>query len=312
MQAGASAEKDMELGWLEDFISLANTGSFSKAAEHRSISQSAFSRRIHSLEDWLGTILIDRHTHPISLTDSGIQLIATAKQVVRTVYQTREDFGYRENARQRALSLGVADHLAIHFVPSWLPGIQPFLGDRKIQLITGLKAGLGFIELLKTQELDFLLAYGGSVSSADHESGVFESLKLGQDELLPVCKKSLRAEPTYHFPGVPEKPVPFIGYIPASAMANLVNHEAVEHMGSIHLNTVIETGTVETIKALVLQGLGMAWIPRTAIREELRLGLLSELGNKSHRIPFTIELFRNAANRKPDIIMLWDKIRTGI
>lgn len=168
------------------------------------------------------------------------------------------------------------------------------------------------MELLKTQELDFLLAYGGSVNSSDHDFGIFESLKLGQDELLPVCKKSLRADPAFHFPGIPENPVPFIGYMPPSALANLVNHESVEHMGSIYLNTIIETGAVESIKALVLQGFGMAWIPRTAIREELRLGLLSELGNKSHRIPFTIELFRNAANTKPDVIMLWEKLRTGI
>jgi DNA-binding transcriptional LysR family regulator len=301
----------MELSWLEDFVSLANTGSFSMAAEHRNISQSAFSRRIQSLEDWLGATLIDRHTHPISLTDAGIQLLATANQVVRTIYQTREDFGYRENARLRPLCMGVADHLAIHFVPYWLPRIQPFLGHRKIQLVTGLKAGLGFIDLLKTQELDFLLAYGGSVSTADHNSGIFESLKLGQDELLPVCKKSLRADPAYHFPNVPEKPVPFISYMPASAMSNLVNHESVEHMGSIYLNTVIETGAVEGIKALVMQGLGMAWIPRTAIREELRLGLLSELGNKSHRIPFTIELFCNSANTKPDVILFWNKLQAG-
>jgi DNA-binding transcriptional LysR family regulator len=300
----------MELSWLEDFISLANTGSFCKAAEHRNISQSAFSRRIHSLEDWLGTILVDRHKHPISLTDAGIQLIATANLVVRSIYQTREDFGYRGNTKLRTLSLGVADHLAIHFVPFWLPGIQPYLGDRKIQLITGLKAGLGFIELLKTQELDFLLAYEGSVSSADHDSGIFESLQLGQDELLPVCKKSLRADPVYHFPGVSKKPVPFIGYMPASAMANLVNRESVQHTGSIYLNPVIETGTVETIKALVLQGFGMGWLPSTAIREELKLGLLSELGKKSHRIPFTIKIFRNSANTKADVIMLWETLKT--
>ena len=302
----------MELSWLEDFISLANTGSFSMAAEHRNISQSAFSRRIHSLEDWLGTSLIDRHTHPVSLTDAGIQLIATANQVVHTVYQTREDFGYRENGRLRILSLGVADHLATHFVPTWLPGIQSFLSCRKIQLVTGLKAGIGFIELLKSQELDFLLAYGGSVSRADHESGVLQSLKLGQDELVPVCKSSLRADPSYHFPGIAKKPVPFISYMPASAMANLVNHESVAHMGSIYLNTVIETGAVETIKALTLQGFGMAWIPRTAIKQELRLGLLSELGNKSHRIPFSIELFRSAANTRPNVIMLWEKLQAGI
>jgi DNA-binding transcriptional LysR family regulator len=98
--------------------------------------------------------------------------------------------------------------------------------------------------------------------------------------------------------------------MPASAMANLINHEWVEHTDSIHLNSIIETGTVETIKALVLEGLGMAWLPRTAIMEQLKLGLVTEMGDKSHRIPFTIKLFRYTANTRPDVIILWDKLQS--
>lgn len=44
----------MELKWLEDFTALANTLSFSRAAEVRNVTQSAFSRRIKQLEMWLG------------------------------------------------------------------------------------------------------------------------------------------------------------------------------------------------------------------------------------------------------------------
>ena len=302
----------MELGWLEDFVSLANTGSFSKAAEHRHISQSAFSRRIHSLENWLGTTLIDRHSHPVTLTDAGSQLISTAHQVIRTIYKTREDFGYRDSARFPTLSMGVADHLAVHFVPTWLQDIEPYLGDRKIQLVTGLKAGLGFVELLKLEELDFLLAYGGSVSNRDHDSGMFESLVLDHDELVPVCVTHRITDQTYHFPTTLDQPIPYISYMPGSAMANLVNRESTRRAYPIHLQPVIETGAVETIKALVLEGFGMAWLPYTAIRKELELGIVSELFDESHRIPFTIELFRCSANTKPEIIVLWDKLKAGI
>ncbi len=142
------------------------------------------------------------------------------------------------------------------------------------------------MELLKSRDLDFLLAYGGSVSKRGHDSSLFRSLTLGQDELLPVCKTSLRKNKTYHFPTTPDDPVPFISYMPASAMANLVNHESIEHANAIHLKPVMETGAVEAIRALVLEGFGMAWLPRTAIREDLRLGSLTEMGDKSYRIPF--------------------------
>ncbi|NWM05812.1 LysR family transcriptional regulator, partial [Klebsiella quasipneumoniae] len=47
----------MEIKWLEDFLALANTLNFSKAADERHVTQSAFSRRIKQLEAWLGTTL---------------------------------------------------------------------------------------------------------------------------------------------------------------------------------------------------------------------------------------------------------------
>ena len=43
----------MRLEWLEDILAIAQTGSFSGAAERRNLTQSAFSRRIRQIEDYL-------------------------------------------------------------------------------------------------------------------------------------------------------------------------------------------------------------------------------------------------------------------
>ncbi|HXQ40880.1 MAG TPA: LysR family transcriptional regulator, partial [Candidatus Udaeobacter sp.] len=50
----------MELKWLEDFLSLAETRNFSRSAELRFTTQPAFSRRIKALEEWVGATLFDR------------------------------------------------------------------------------------------------------------------------------------------------------------------------------------------------------------------------------------------------------------
>src|SRR5688500_11241190 len=63
----------MELEWLEDFISLARSGSFSRSATERHVTQPAFSRRIQALELWLGVALIDRSAYPTRLTPAGRQ-----------------------------------------------------------------------------------------------------------------------------------------------------------------------------------------------------------------------------------------------
>lgn len=299
----------MELEWLQDFISLANTGSFSKAAEQRHISQSAFSRRIQALENWLGSDLINRHTHPISLTDAGSQLIQTANLVIRTLYKTREDYGKEEAGSRRDVTIGVANHLSIHFVPQWLKKIAPGLGDRKFRFVTGLKAGLGFVELLKEQELDFLLAYGGSVNTKDHDAGLFDSIVLGKDMLMPVCRTGFVAAQMSAFPGVAEDPLPFISYMPGSALSNLVYRLNSSLESPVQLKPIIETGTAETIKALVLAGFGLAWLPHLAITEELANDTLTVLGDARHCIPFNIELFRCTANTQPEVIMMWEKLK---
>ncbi|RQS02604.1 LysR family transcriptional regulator, partial [Burkholderia sp. Bp8998] len=61
----------MEAKWLEDFLSLADTKSFSRAARTRHLTQSAFSRRIAALESWMDAKLVDRSINPITLTPAG-------------------------------------------------------------------------------------------------------------------------------------------------------------------------------------------------------------------------------------------------
>ena len=59
---------NLESKWLEDFVALATTRSFSQAAQKRFVTQPAFSRRIRSLENMLGLTLVNRACTSIELT----------------------------------------------------------------------------------------------------------------------------------------------------------------------------------------------------------------------------------------------------
>src|SRR5258705_521286 len=61
----------MELKWLEDFLSLAATQSFSRADHERNVTQSGVSRPIPRLEKWLSVPLFDRSTSPLPLARHG-------------------------------------------------------------------------------------------------------------------------------------------------------------------------------------------------------------------------------------------------
>jgi DNA-binding transcriptional LysR family regulator len=94
----------MEIKWIQDFLSLAQTRSFSRSAEERHVTQSALSRRIRALEAWLGAELVDRSTHPARLTDAGQMFQAQAEQLVRQLFDTRTLLRSRQERRNSAFT----------------------------------------------------------------------------------------------------------------------------------------------------------------------------------------------------------------
>src|ERR1700741_1071781 len=79
----------METKWLEDFVSLAETRSFSRSAQLRHVTQPAFSRRIQSLEAWAGTDLVDRSSYPTRLTPAGETLYGQSMEILQALQSTR-------------------------------------------------------------------------------------------------------------------------------------------------------------------------------------------------------------------------------
>ena len=68
---------------------VAETGNFTRAAEKRNTSQAAFSRRIKSLEAWLGFDLIDRSVYPTQLTPQGERFREHAGELLRQMLDSR-------------------------------------------------------------------------------------------------------------------------------------------------------------------------------------------------------------------------------
>ena len=110
----------MDLIWLEDFLSLASTHSFSKSATQRHVTQSAFSRRIQALEMWIGTPLVDRSTYPTSLTPAGRQFRAVAEEVVRMLQEERGRLQSQDKLTGSTVKIAALHALSLQFLPAWL------------------------------------------------------------------------------------------------------------------------------------------------------------------------------------------------
>src|SRR3982751_5813347 len=126
----------MNLIWLEDFLALASTGNFSRAAEERHMTQPAFSRRIRALEEWLGVVLIDRTTHPAALTESGEWFRSVAQEILARVAQVPDEARSIAAATSATLRIASTHALSFTFLPSWLRGLETQIPIGPIQLIS--------------------------------------------------------------------------------------------------------------------------------------------------------------------------------
>src|SRR6056297_3507782 len=106
----------MDINWLIDFVCLGRTLNFSRAAEERNVTQSAFSRRIKSLESWVGAPLIDRSSYPVTLTPAGKQFLGTAQITLAQLTDTRQAIRAAESRRLPLQRIAALHAISVNFL----------------------------------------------------------------------------------------------------------------------------------------------------------------------------------------------------
>ena len=126
----------MNLSWLEDFLALAASGNFSRAAELRHMTQPAFRRRIRSLEEWLGVVLFDRSSHPAALTETGQWLRTAAQEILARVARVPDEARAVVDAGSATLRFAATHALSLSFLPPWLRSLESRTPVGPIQLVS--------------------------------------------------------------------------------------------------------------------------------------------------------------------------------
>lgn len=109
---------DLNLNLLEQFVVLARTRNFTRAAEELHLSQSALSRAIQKLEDQLGQPLFERKPREIVLTELGELLLERARQILQLMEDTFAELS--EAGRRGRIRLGAIPTIAPYFLPGLL------------------------------------------------------------------------------------------------------------------------------------------------------------------------------------------------
>jgi LysR family transcriptional regulator, hypochlorite-specific transcription factor HypT len=286
----------METKWLEDFVSLAETRSFSRSAQLRHVTQPAFSRRIQSLEAWAGTDLVDRSSYPTRLTPAGETLYDQSLEVLQALQSTRAMLRGHTSAAQDVIEFAVPHTLAFTFFPAWVSTLRETYGPLKSRLIA-LNVHDAVMRMVEGS-CDLLIVYHHPSQPLQLDPNRYEMVSLGEETVAPYVKPDSNGAPLFQLPGRSGQPLPYLGYAPGAYLGHMVELILKQSSIAIHFDRVYETDMAEGLKAMALEGHGIAFLPHSAVKKELRTKrLVSALPAGMPELQITMEV--RAYREKP-------------
>lgn len=265
----------MNLVWLEDFLALAATGNFSRAAEVRHTSQPAFSRRIRGLEEWLGCDLFDRTSQPARLTATGEWLRPVAEELLARIGRLPSEARAVAELNATTLRLAATHALSFTFVPRWLQSLEAHTVQGSIRLLSDVAARCE--TLLAQGQVQFVVAH----ARAGRDAWDGPSVVVGHDMLLPVRAPKAPAGALLQFSD-------------ESGLGQISRQELGADLSA--LQPVFTAHLASVLKSMALEAKGMAWLPESLVRDDLDAGRLQEVaGPERWRIPLEIRLHRDTA-----------------
>lgn len=270
----------MDTQELAAFLEVAESGSFSKAAEKLFLSQPAVSKRIAALEAQLGKPLFDRVSRQIRLTDAGRALLPHARRVLQEIEDGRRALSQLSKTVSGRLTLGTSHHIGLHRLPPVLSAYTRQYPD--VDLDIHFMDSEDACEAVLAGKLEL-----GIVTLPTAPLPQLEQRLVWPDPLTVVCS--------------PRHP---LAALKRPKLADLAAHPAVLPDARTYTHRIITaamqahgltprvrlaTNYLETIKMLVGIGLGWSVLPQSMLDKSLRavripqLSMQRELGTVWHQ-----------------------------
>lgn len=288
----------MEIKWLEDFLSVAALGHFSKAADKRLITQSALSRRIKSLELWVGAELLDRSGHPIQLTPAGQRFLESAERILSESYAARAEAQQLVRSDSNSLSIACLHSLALFFVPEIISELRRTEPQIRTSVIAETRTVDQYLAGLASGESDLFISYSHAAFDFRLDRDEFEQLDIGLDYMSPY----VRGDVTVDLEG--SDPVPFLAFSPTTFMHRVVDTILRRSEIADRLQPVYAATLAESLFTAVREGMGLAWLPESIASSNLAHSDVRKLSEGLSE-PMRISVFRSRANQRQIVERVW-------
>lgn len=202
-----------DLRQVRSLIAVADTESFTKAAERLGVTQSAVSHSIRALETQLDSKLVERAGKRVALSQNGTILLRRFRAAVSELEKAQEDLGILKRWGQGRLRVGATHTLCTYLLPMVMQKFRELYPRCEIHIESGDTSEL--IESLDRSEIDLVLGMGGREPAWTRFDAIFEDelvfvvapdhpwAKAGSVDMDEVAKESFlvyaRASETYRF-----------------------------------------------------------------------------------------------------------------
>ena len=280
----------MDTRQLAAFCEVVDRKSFSQAAERLGVTQPAVSLQIRSLENRLGTKLLDRSGRRVEPTESGQRLYRAAQRMLAVEGQLLDELAGEDGALRGELTLGASTGPGGTVVPVLLGEFQSEHPELTVAL--SISDTSRVIEQVAERELEL----GIVGASPRHRGVVFEPFF--RDEVILVVP------PDHRFAGKEVtldqlREEPLILMQEGAGVRQVIKDEL--RRGPVRLRDLdvrLELGLQESVKSAAAAGFGATFISRSGVDAELAAGTLATARVKGLEPAREISLVR-PAGRSP-------------
>lgn len=260
----------MDFKQLESFVAIAKLKSFSRAAEELYLTQPTISNHIHILEKELSTILFNRTNKNITLTNAGEILYEHAIGILNKKEHAYFSLNEFKGKIQGILEISSSSIPEQYYLSDIICKFSRKYPDVKYSLIK--YDSKQVVDKILSGEIDFGLV------GAKGNSNQIDYLEILDDEIVLIAPNNSSFSTLSTISIDNFKPYPIIIREEGSGTRKIVLTYLKElGITSDDLNIISEVEDNETIKKLVINGLGISFISSRAIQNELKLGLLKEI-----------------------------------
>jgi DNA-binding transcriptional LysR family regulator len=290
----------VRLEWLEDILAVIEEGSLAAAAEHRRVTQSAFSRRIRSIEEALGVPLFDRTSKPVKPSPAVLKQVNSMRRARADLREIRNELRQSDQEMQNQLVV-VSQHSISTTAAS---EVVARLAERAPELSVRLRSANHHdcLVQLATLQADAMLIYRRQSDPVISQKQPFESVDLRHERLVPVAADA--------------ELVPDAG---ANASLPIVAYPVHVFLGEIMITEILpnlpdgwritlRTETALTLAALrfAIDGLAVAWLPESLVKPALDERRLVDLSDRLPSTPLVLTAVRRFELMEGPLQTLWD------